>query len=310
MDMISIAWVSRNDNHGGYLIERIQAALDALDHYIRTENLRIELLFVEWNPSLSAPSLRRVIDTKSVPTRWYIVPSEIHNAFPLSDRMPIFQHIGCNVGLRRARGNWFLTTTHDCIFSPLLARSLTHVLNKGLFYRAVRRDCKAKLAVLMNTPARINYMEQHVIRQKTWASGLFTGASGDFILAPRAVWNRLRGYPEWAVSGQYLDGVTLYRLLGAGLKQHVFSHHNYHMEHGQRATESAIGLPHIGGKTYKLLGELMRDRRDPCDINGDDWGLGIGDKQIEDNVWEITGSYTYTEKVGWNDLYKVLLKGG
>jgi len=309
--VISIAWVSRNDNHGGHLIERIQVAIDALDYYIRTEKLRIELLFVEWNPPPSTPALRQVVNTKSIPTRWYIVPPEIHNSFPLSERMPIFQHIGCNIGLRQAKGSWFLTTTHDCIFSQQLARSLSGFLDTRYFYRAIRRDCDIQLSEKWDTPTRIAYMDQHIIRERTWKAGLFTGASGDFILAPRAKWNILRGYPEWAMSGQFLDGLTLYRLLGTGLQQYVFPDPNYHMEHGQRATELSGSLPRIPWSSYKKLGEVMRDKLNPGEINGDEWGLGTNkDEQIEDNAWKIIGPYSYQKKVNWDDLRKILTKRG
>ena len=309
--MISIALASRNDNHGGKLIPRIQASLDSLDHYIHTEGLDIELLFVEWNPPPSVPSLRHVVDTKSIPTRWYIVSPEIHNTFPLSERISIFQHIGCNIGLRRALGKWFLTTSHDCIFSQPLASALAKDLNKKFFYRANRRDCDAHLTTKWNTQARIMYMDQHFIRGRVWETGLYTGASGDFILAPRDKWNILRGYPEWAMSGQYLDGLTLFRLQGVGLQQFVFPDPIYHMEHGERATELYRDLPHIKWILYKSLGEIMRDKLDPGDINGGDWGLGAPskDEQIEDNVWKITG-YSYREKVKPNDLRRILTKRG
>ena len=309
--MISIAWVSRNDDHGGEMIPRIQASLDSLNHYIHTEKLDIELLFVEWNPPPSSLPLRHMIDTKSILTRWYIVPAEIHNAFPLSERMSIFQHIGCNVGLRRARGSWFLTTTHDCIFSRQLAQAFVGNLDKRYFYRATRCDCDAQLSEKWDTPTRITYMDRHVIRHRTWKAGLFTGASGDFILAPRTEWNILRGYPEWAMSGQSLDGLTLYRLLGTGLQQYVFPDPNYHMEHGQRATELSGSLPCIPWSSYKKLGEIMRDKLNPGEINGDEWGLDINeDEQVEDNVWKVTGPYSYQEKVNWNDLRKILIKRG
>lgn len=55
----------------------------------------------------------------------------------------------------------------------------------------------------------------------------------------------------------------------------------------------------------------MRDKLDPGDINGGDWGLGAPskDEQIEDNVWKITG-YSYREKVKPNDLRRILTKRG
>ena len=308
--MISIAWASRNDNHGGELIPRIQASLDSLDHYIRTEGLDIELLFIEWNPPSSTSPLRHVVDTKSVPTRWYIVPPEIHNAFPISERIPIFQHIGCNVGLRRARGEWFLTSSHDCIFSRPLAQALAKPLGGGYFYRADRRDGWAGLSAQWDTPKRITYIDQHFIRGRVWESGIYTGAAGDFILAPRAKWNIFRGYPEWAMSGQYLDGLLLFRLLAVKLQQFVFPDPIYHMEHGERATELYRNLPHIKWKLYKVLGEIMRDKLNPGEINGRDWGLGTNkDVQIEDNVWKIAGPYSYKEKVKPSDLRKILTKG-
>lgn len=306
--MISICWVSRNDNHGDHLLPRIQAAIDALDYYIHSTGASLELIFVEWNPPPSTPPLRSVLDMKSVRTRWYIVSPSIHNLFPLSSRLPIFQHIGCNIGLVRAQGDWFLTTTHDCIWSPSLADSLADdfLLDETCFYRATRCDCEANASTPMDTPERIRYMNHHILRHRLWKRGVFTKACGDFILARTSAWKTIRGYPEWRMSGQHLDGLLLYFFLAIGLNQFVFGGHNYHMEHGDRATNQGLPsstIPFLPWQAYKSMGEKALHAHSIPEINPASlYGMQMAkERQIEYNVWELYDYHLY-DIIPWNEV--------
>jgi len=305
--MISITWVSRNDNHGNHLLLRIQAAVDALQFY-RDTGLDIELIFVEWNPPGKNPHLYDVIEfDNNFPVRWYIVPNHIHKSLPNSDILDIYPHIGANVGMRRARGDWLLTTTHDCILSSRLALELRYLHNDTLFYRVPREDAESGLPDEMSTIERIHYMDGHLTGRRTvWKKGIFTRSCGDFILCHKDVWRDLRGYPEWAMNGIWLDGLFLSRLIAHGIAQHVYPYPIYHMEHDRKGLDIYKEQPHMPRHVYKRMADAMRRRQDPFTINNTHWGMAdLHERKIHDNIWILEGTHK-NDPIGWKKVDKLL----
>lgn len=305
--MISITWVSRNDNHGEHLIPRIQAAANALV-FQRNNGLDLELIFVEWNPP-DGPRLHDVIQFQNqFPVRWYVVSKQLHESFPNSDILDIYPHIGANVGMRRAAGDWFLTTTHDCIFSSRLALELRYLHHPEFFYRTERRDGEAGLPGEMSTVERIHYMDDHPSDRErlVWRKGIYTRSCGDFILCHKDAWNDLRGYPEWAMNGIWLDGLFLSRFIAHGIDQYVFPYPIYHMDHGGKGLDTYREQPHLPHHVYRRMAEAMRKRQDPFTINDINWGMAdLHEHQIRDNVWVLEGTYAH-RPIGWKKVDKLL----
>jgi hypothetical protein len=82
-----------------------------------------EIIVVEWNPPKNPP---RLVDTIRWPTwthgiiRLIEVPEQIHQELPNAEKMPLFEYLGKNVGIRRARGDYILATNPDIVFSRAL----------------------------------------------------------------------------------------------------------------------------------------------------------------------------------------------
>jgi hypothetical protein len=135
---------SRNDNHGGYLTHRMQHFVDGFVAQCRRHDVRAELLLVEWNPP---PDRKPLVDELQWPDdlgpceiRIVTVPPEVHLQLPHADKLPLFQMIAKNVGIRRARGHFVLATNVDILFSDPVMRFMRDELREGCLYRADRCD--------------------------------------------------------------------------------------------------------------------------------------------------------------------------
>ena len=142
---ISFVTISRNDDHGGNLIKRMQIFIDSLYSQCNRFSLPAELIIVEWNPPEGKKPLAEELtwpeERKFLTTRIITVPPEVHATFENSDRIPLFQMIGKNVGIRRAKGEFIVATNIDILFSDELIEFLSRrELNGESLYRADRID--------------------------------------------------------------------------------------------------------------------------------------------------------------------------
>lgn len=300
--MISVTYCSRNDDHGGNLIARIQAALDAWGEYRIQHNLDVEIVFVEWNPD-NPPRLRTVLRVPdNVPIRWYEVPMGVHRGFPNWKQFALWNHIGTNVGMRRAKGDWVLCTTHDVIISAEMAELLAkEPFDEDHFYRAARLDGRTSLLSGQTTASRIAQMNKNILRANTYGGrGMFAKACGDFILMSRARYHELRGYTEWPINGMYFDGLLMFRAAALGMRQAVLEPVVYHIEHADRGLAIFKRLPHLKHNAYKRMCGRMMKARKPIEVNMNGWGLGyLHEEQVAENAWVLTGPYQHPELRGY-----------
>jgi hypothetical protein len=155
--LLSVVATSRNDDHGGNLTARMQLFVDGLADQAERFGTPIELVLVEWNPPANRrplPATLRWPGTDQFEPRVVTVPREIHQSLPNADRLPLFQMIGKNVGIRRSRADFILATNIDILLSDELFAFLPKGLKPNAMYRADRRDVKADLERLpLPTPA-------------------------------------------------------------------------------------------------------------------------------------------------------------
>jgi hypothetical protein len=125
---LSVVATTRNDDHGGGMLERMQVFVDALVAQCVRHRLDVELILVEWNPPADRPRLVDAIrwpaGAGNVTVRIIEVPPGLHARFEHSGRLPIFQMIAKNVGIRRARAPFVLATNVDLLFSDGVMREL------------------------------------------------------------------------------------------------------------------------------------------------------------------------------------------
>ena len=142
---LSVVVTSRNDNHGGKIMGRMQHCFASLSEQARRHRLPIQLLLVDWNPPADRPPLSDVSELCGSHEFFRFdvvtVPREFHDSLPIADQIPLFQYYAKNVGIRRALGRFILATNVDVIFAEALAAHLAgRKLEAGRIYRNDRWD--------------------------------------------------------------------------------------------------------------------------------------------------------------------------
>jgi glycosyltransferase involved in cell wall biosynthesis/MoaA/NifB/PqqE/SkfB family radical SAM enzyme/predicted O-methyltransferase YrrM len=260
---LSVVATSRNDDHGGNLVLRMQLFVQCLMAQAKRHRLKTELILVEWNPPADRPRLREALRFDAhhpfCSVRIVEVPAAIHARYRHAQALPVYQMIAKNVGIRRARGRFVLATNVDIVFSdPLFARLAKQDLQSGRCYRSIRHDVDNALTSGMPVEAVLDYCQSHLIRVNqrecslnvrdgsrhvVYRPGvseaqlghpkLFTNGCGDFTLLAQEDWSRLRGYAELDMFSFHLDSLFLHCAYYAGIAEHVFpdDHVHYHIEH-------------------------------------------------------------------------------
>lgn len=147
---ISIVASSRNDDHGGRLLERMQTFVNGVIEQSMRHQVFIELILVEWNPPQDRPRLSHALkipkDKPYCAIRIITVCPKLHQTFKGANNMPLYQMIAKNVGIRRAKGEYILATNIDILFSDqLFALFKKKKLRSKTIYRVDRLDIPSNL---------------------------------------------------------------------------------------------------------------------------------------------------------------------
>jgi hypothetical protein len=182
---LSIVVTTRNDDHGGDPLKRLQAFVNAFDEQARRTGLDAEVIVVEWNPPSERPTvgtLLRLPDPCWCTYRFVEVPPELHAGLRHADVLPLFQMIAKNVGIRRARGRFVLSTNIDIIFSMELVEHLaSRPLQPGYLYRVDRHDIQADLPVEAPIEAQLAWAASHQLRVHTRNGSYPVDANGNHV---------------------------------------------------------------------------------------------------------------------------------
>ena len=297
---LSVVVTARNDDHGGNLLGRMQLFLDGLSTQVEQFGLDLELIVVEWNPPPDRPGLARVLSWPEKNSRLTVriiqVPPEVHQRYKHADSLPLYQMVGKNVGIRRARGEFILVTNIDILFSDDLFRFLSsRNLEFDRMYRVDRHDIPANMPSFNNWSELQDYCRNSVIRlnvregTKSFLTGEFneiypewahqryvslrerlhTNACGDFTLLHRGFWRQLRGYPEFDSYSFHLDSILCYAAHFGGARELVLEPPMvaYHIEHsGGYAPEKSRA---------EELRQSLSDRKIPVLSNDQFDGLAV-----------------------------------
>ncbi|HOT90770.1 MAG TPA: hypothetical protein PLJ78_04415 [Anaerolineae bacterium] len=311
---LSFVVAARNDNYGGNFLHRMQVFVNALLSLWDKHGLNAELVIVEWNPPKDRSRLEDALAwpkcLKPGTVRIVEVPSDIHYRFPNSDRMPMFEYIAKNVGIRRAKGEYVLATNPDLLYSEALVRFLaSRRLAKDCFYRIDRYDVVESVPLDLPPEEQLRFCGRHVIKVATIDGTvpiqkfpyrvrrlvhsllssprkilvraekpspseprLHTNASGDFFLMARQHWHEVRGYPELK-SHSFIDGYACFLATALGLQQVVLKTplRIYHQEHDR---SEHTKRPLTNYQQYLEHGKRMLEPGRLEVLNGEDWGLG------------------------------------
>ena len=262
---VSIVAGSRNDAHGGDPRRRTELFVHTLAAFAKRTSARLELVLVEWNTPPDRGPLAEALawpdDPGPLAIRVITVPPAVHARIANADRVPFFQMIAKNVGIRRAAGAFVLATNIDLLLNEPLVWCLGHgPLDPGCVYRIDRLDLtlrdlpdgldvEERLALASLTVGRvaeargtIEYDRAELRGRYGHGAAAFPGfepaelarllagaerrrphfeACGDFTMMARDAWERLRGYPELPLYSMHQDSIGLKMALVSGLRQVV-----------------------------------------------------------------------------------------
>lgn len=258
--------VGRNDDYMSDFRERLFATVSW-----NTKYLISECIFVEWNPPADRELLSLELTKKFDCVRAYVVPPAIHQQTCQNPHINLLEYHAKNVGIRRARASWIISTNADAALGlDSVNRLLNAPLKEDVLWTAERYDIPWR----ENEQKQIGFWGSLRYRRLNPYVALGTG---EFCLASRALWQRARGFDENMVRHRYgcdIRGTAQMVALGASIRRAGTVLHLTHptscteklqLHHGEEATPD--GVPYQ---------------------NPENWGLGnLKEVQIAERVWRL-----------------------
>jgi hypothetical protein len=292
---VSFVIYSRNDDYAGGQLRRMEQALNCLLGQLREYALDAEIVIVDWNPPDGHPTLADAVrldePAPHVSVRFIEVPERYHRRRRDWERKGMCGVVANNVGIRRARGRFILPRTSDTLFSSELIEFLARrELREDRFYRCNRvdtspavfeRDASTDRESLLDACRKHAIVEHGFLQPANFPSirPLHTNGCGDFTLASREAWRRIRGSREWlSVMALDVDGLSLHALASLGLQEEILpgTHCVYKVAHDRMATRSIVSqpMPDVFAQfeerlieevqdVHKSLGEAAQNLGDP-----------------------------------------------
>jgi hypothetical protein len=272
---VSIVLTGRNDGYGGDFVKRFLATLSFNHRELQSRGIPHEFVLVEWAPPAGKPLLADLVDERcpgstAAALHSVVVDAAYHEAMVQNPRLAYLEFPAKNVGLRRARGEYSLTTNCDVLFSRhVLDRLARRELETGIVYRAPRWDL-AETIDLDRVEWHTLEDEARLVRRKQLRPPYFRGGTGDFILLDTATFHRLRGFNE------------VYRVARIGIDANFLVH----------ALSSGARIVDIGGPVYHVNheGSYLTTRQQYA---GREWEAPYGDDR-----WHYD-SVVYRNRAAW-----------
>lgn len=147
---LSIVVTARNDNYGGDFNARLQNSVHWLSVFLEKYKVPSELVIVDYNPIKENAPLKEMLEwplyRKYLTIRLLHIPNEIHQSLinpAVRKTVPLFEFNAKNMAIRRAQGEYILSTNADIIFHPLLLKFIAlGIPQKNNYYRTDRFDFK------------------------------------------------------------------------------------------------------------------------------------------------------------------------
>lgn len=173
---LSVVVATRDDRHGGDPHARLQAALRIYKKQAETLRFTLEYIIVDWNsPRGSQGIFQRIkkweLKSPYLKIRVIEVPPKIHRNLDEA-KIPFYQMIAKNVGIRRAKGEFILASNIDIFLDDSLMKFLSEKkLKKRYMYRSDRFDLKHKF--LAELPKFLHNSQSlgHLISRKNLRNG-------------------------------------------------------------------------------------------------------------------------------------------
>jgi hypothetical protein len=235
---VSIVLTGRNDNYGGDFAARFFRTIHFNHRELTERGISHEIVFVEWAPLRDSPLLfDQIFDAVPDLDRrvcwWYVVDPCYQQTLSLNPRLEYLEFLAKNVGIRRARGRFVLTTNCDVSFGRRVFEALQHrELERRVLYRAPRHD--------LNLPEDLDAIDWGVLENPANLAGpahrlkppYMGSATGDFVLLDRESFHEIRGFNEvYRVARIGIDRNVIVKALASGLEIRDVGGPVYHQNH-------------------------------------------------------------------------------
>jgi len=232
---LSVILTGRNDGYGGDFLARAITAIRFNHAALTSSGITYELLLVEWAPLPDRPLLSELIEQAVPDVRpqltTLLVDAEYQEALTLNPRLAYLEYLAKNVGVRRARGRYLLATNADVLLGRAVLAQIAEGLPDEGVYRAPRIDLTLGLEQsgiswdVLENPA--NHWRARELRPP-----LYSGGTGDFLLAARDTFHRLRGFNEiYRLARVGVDYNFLVKAYSCGVAIHLMGGSVYHLNH-------------------------------------------------------------------------------
>jgi len=289
--MISIITYGRNDNYSYNLVKRTAFSFNCLAEVLTEED---EILFVDYNTPDHLPTLPESIwDTLTEKALARVkvirISSEIHERVKGDSPLPILENVSRNAAIVRSNpaNHWMLSTNPDvllvlCSRWPNLAELLRTLpdsfyelprfdIPESVWSSLHRGDPKTNISVLRDWLVAKKAAVAETIPDWRFQRYFLFDAPGDFQLAPRDYFFRLRGFDESMNRYLHSDSNLAKRmwLLNGKRTDHLLEHAwVLHQDH------------YLTGEWARNVGEIVHNdyfakvlRQTEVEANGECWGL-------------------------------------
>ena len=256
-----------------------------------------EVNYIDWN-SPKGSFLWEIEDKlpKTGKIKHFIIPPLIVNKIILD---PIAQQcneaLSRNIGIVRSECDWIVSTNID-IIPPTRdeIKKLIKTLDKDTFYTISRREAPKDLIYkhkdnIKELRKSLSHIPERHFPAKVTPNDNYSliNCCGDFQLAHKDVWNKIKGFEEEMIYQCYVDSNAQKKSVLNGFKLEVlYNPPLYHMEHGAYYTKD--------------------DGTRVADLENK--GAFKGDKKAYNDVWRYVESFTNTNnKDSWG-LSNVLIE--
>jgi hypothetical protein len=276
---LSIVLTGRNDQYGIDFRTRFLRTLAFNARELTARGVSFEVVLVEWAPEPEYPLLTDIV-LDAIPAlreggtfRGLVVDPAYHAALSLNPRLEYLEFLAKNVGIRRAYGEYVLTTNCDVFFGRtvldvLAARSV----EPRVLYRAARYDIKMTADAshvdweFLEEPRNL---EHEPVELRPPFMG---GGAGDFMMVDRTSFHATRGFNEvYRVVRVGIDHNFIVKALSDGLAVRDIGGPVYHLNH--------VGSYRITRHVYKgreataPYGNILWHTRGVVYLNPPSWGL-------------------------------------
>jgi hypothetical protein len=301
----------RNDGYGGDFLARFFRALRFNHRQLAEHGIAHEVVFVEWAPPPGAPLIRdRIFDALPDLDReavsWYVVDSRYQEALSLNPRLEYLEFPAKNVGVRRARGRFVLTTNCDVSFSRQVFAAIAEGrLEPGVLYRAPRHD--------VNVPAGRESLDWDLLEDPGSLAGpahvlkppYMGSATGDFVLLDRASFHAIGGFNEvYRVARIGIDRNILVKALSSGVRVADIGGPVYHENHA--GSYRLDPTAYAGRETEAPWGDRRWHSGGVSYVNPPTWGLAAAPvREVGERTWYLDFSWAAVPVLV--DLHRVVL---